>query len=57
VAHGVSGQILTAGTINAINSLENPTAVQPASFSGAHVTGGVLKLDLRAKSVVMLTLR
>jgi alpha-N-arabinofuranosidase len=57
MAHGVSGQILTAGAINAINTIENPTAVQPASFSGAHVTGGVLNLDLPAKSVVMLTLR
>jgi alpha-N-arabinofuranosidase len=57
VAHGVSGQILTAGAINAINTIENPTAVQPASFSGAHVRGGVLNLDLPAKSVVMLTLR
>jgi alpha-N-arabinofuranosidase len=43
--------------LTAINTVENPTAVQPASFSGAHVTGGVLNVDLPAKSVVMLALR
>jgi alpha-L-arabinofuranosidase len=57
VPYGVSGEILTAGAMNAINTVENPTAVRPVSFSGAHVTGGVLKVDLPAKSVVMLALR
>ncbi|SNS11796.1 alpha-N-arabinofuranosidase [Sphingomonas laterariae] len=56
-ARGVSGRILTAPAINSHNSFTAPEVVKPATFNGARVKGGVLTVDLPAKSVVMLQLR
>jgi alpha-N-arabinofuranosidase len=56
-AHSVSGQILTASAMNAINTFEQPNAVKPTSFAGASVKGDELSVDLPSKSVVVLTLQ
>lgn len=52
----VSGQILTSAQMTAHNDFATPTAVTPVPFRGASVAGGVLKVALPAKSVVVLDL-
>ena len=52
----VSGRILTAPEITAHNTFEAPDAVTPKAFTGARIDGGTLKVELPAKSVVMLRL-
>jgi alpha-L-arabinofuranosidase len=54
---GVTGRVLTAAAMNAHNTFERPTAVQPAAFRGARLSGSTLTIDLPAKSVVVLELR
>jgi alpha-N-arabinofuranosidase len=56
-AHGVTGQILTANAMNAINTFDKPDLVKPAAFTAAHVSGDTLGVDLPAKAVVMLALQ
>ena len=56
-AGGVTGQILTAPAMTALNSFDAPDTVTPRGFDGATVAGGVLSVTLPAKSVVMLELR
>jgi alpha-N-arabinofuranosidase len=53
----VSGDILTAATMDAHNTFEDPNVVHIAAFTGASISGGVLALSLPAKSVVVLTLQ
>jgi alpha-N-arabinofuranosidase len=53
---GVSGRILTAETMNALNTFEKPDVVKPSDFSGAKLSGNGLELVLPAKSVVALEL-
>ncbi len=52
--NSVTGRILTGAGINAHNTFEQPTAIQPAAFTGATIEAGALKLVLPPKSVVML---
>ena len=54
---GVTGRILTGGTMNAHNTFERPDAVQPAEFRNARLAGNVLRIELPARSVVALQLR
>ena len=56
-AAGVSGRVLTAGAITAHNTFEQPEQVKPAPFDGATLSAGTLKVELPAKSVVVLQLR
>jgi len=56
-ASAVSGQILTAGAMNAYNDFNAPNAVAPAAFTGARIDGSTLSVALPAKSVVMLDLQ
>ena len=53
----VSGRVLTAATMQAHNTFEQPTSVQPAAFNGARLSGGMLNVELPSKSVVVLELR
>ncbi len=53
-AGGVSGRVITAGAMNAVNTFEQPGVVKAAAFGGARMEGEVLKVTLPAKSVVML---
>jgi alpha-N-arabinofuranosidase len=53
----VSGRIVTGQAINAYNSFGQPPAVAPAAFQGARLEGDVVRVQLPAKSVVMLDLQ
>jgi alpha-L-arabinofuranosidase len=53
----VTGEVLTASTMNAMNTFENPNAIKPTSFSGYKLQGSQLTLSIPAKSVVVLELR
>jgi alpha-L-arabinofuranosidase len=50
----VKGELLTAGTMDAPNTFENPNAVHPVAFDGAKFDGNRLSVTLPAKSVVVL---
>jgi alpha-N-arabinofuranosidase len=52
----VSGRVLTAPSMTAHNTFDDPHAVAPAPFSGATVSGGQLSIVLPALSVVILEL-
>jgi len=52
----VSGEVLTAAAMNAMNTFDQPNAVKPAAFNGFKVQGSQLSLNIPAKSVVVLEL-
>jgi len=52
----VSGQIITAAKMNAMNSFDAPQALVPVSFKGAAIKGSTLNVTMPAKSVVVLDL-
>ncbi len=52
----VTGRILTAPAVNSHNTFEQPTVVKPATFNGAAIDAGALKVVLPAKSIVILDL-
>jgi alpha-N-arabinofuranosidase len=56
-AASVSGRIITAPTMDAINSFDRPDTVVPQAFTGASVSTDGLTVTLPPKSVVMLDLR
>ncbi len=53
-ANQVSGQILTADTITAHNTFENPENVKPAAFDGAKIQESVIHVTMPPKSIVVL---
>jgi alpha-N-arabinofuranosidase len=53
----VSGQVITAPAMNALNSYAQPRTVVPTAFTGAQLSGTTLTVTLPAKSVVMLDLK
>jgi alpha-L-arabinofuranosidase len=55
-AKSVSGRVLTAPAVNAINTFAAPNTVVPQAFDGATLAGDSLRVTLPAKSVVMLEL-
>jgi alpha-N-arabinofuranosidase len=50
-----SGQVLTAANVNSINTFDAPRTVVPRPIAG-EVAGGVMTIDLPAKSVAMVAL-
>ena len=56
-AQSVTGQVLTAPTMTALNTFEAPNAVAPKAFNGAGLSGGTLSVTLPPMSVVMLELK
>ncbi len=56
-ARSVSGRILTAETMTAHNTFEQPNNVAPTDFGGARLSGSDLIVELPPKSVVVLELR
>jgi alpha-N-arabinofuranosidase len=52
----ISGEVLTANTMNSYNSFENPDVVKPASFKGFTLKDGILNVNMPSKSVVVLEL-
>ena len=55
-ARAVSGEVLTAEAMDAHNLPGQPAAVAPAPYAGGRVAGGRLKLNIPAKSVVVVRL-
>jgi len=54
----VSGRVLSAPKIDAINTFERPDAVKPVAFDGATVgSDGVVAVSMPAKAIVVLELR
>src|SRR5512133_603178 len=53
----VSGEVLTAKEMNALNSFEKPHAVKPAVFNGLQMKDGILTIKMPAKSVVVIELK
>ena len=53
----VTGRVLTAPTMQAHNTFEQPEAVKPVAFTGARLSGGMLNIELPSKSVVVLEVR
>ncbi len=56
-AQSVSGTILTAPTMDAHNTFDDPNAVHPVAFTGAKIVGGHLTVTLPSKSVVVLSVQ
>lgn len=53
----VTGEVLTASAMNAMNTFDRPNTVKPAPFSGYKLEGAQLGLRIPAKSVVVVELR
>jgi alpha-N-arabinofuranosidase len=53
----VTGEILTAPTINSMNTFDSPNTVKPAPFNGYKLEGSQLNLRIPSKSVVVLELK
>ena len=53
----VSGEVLTAPLMNAMNTFDNPDTVMPRPFQAFTLDGSRLTLNVPAKSVVVLELR
>jgi alpha-N-arabinofuranosidase len=56
-AKKVTGEVLTASTMNAMNTFANPNAIKPATFSGYQIQDSQVSLSIPPKSVVVLELR
>jgi alpha-N-arabinofuranosidase len=54
VGSRVSGEIITAATMNAYNDFGRPEAVNITPFTGAQLRNGILTVSLPAKSIVTL---
>ncbi len=55
-AENVTGRVLTADTITAHNTFDNPETVKPTPFSSPKIEEGRLTANLPPKSVVVLTI-
>jgi alpha-L-arabinofuranosidase len=53
----VTGEVLTAPAVNAMNTFDSPNAIKPAPFNGYKLEGSQLSLRIPSKSVVVLELR
>jgi alpha-N-arabinofuranosidase len=56
-AANVTGRVLTAPAMNAVNTFAAPDTVKPAPFTGIKVQGSTVALSLPSKSVVVLEIR
>ena len=52
----LTGEVLTADTMDAHNTFDNPNAVHPVAFEGAHLVHGKLMATLPPELVVVLTM-
>ncbi|MDC3416854.1 alpha-N-arabinofuranosidase [Aquibacillus salsiterrae] len=52
----VTGRMITAQEMNAHNTFENPENVKPVDFTGFKADGNTLKVELPAKSVVVISI-
>ena len=53
----ITGEVLTAPAINAMNTFDRPNTVKPAPFSAYKLEGSRLSLSIPSKSVVVLELK
>ena len=53
----VNGRVLTADTMNAMNTFEKPETIKPAVLSEVGVKDGIVSATIPAKSVVVLAVR
>jgi alpha-N-arabinofuranosidase len=53
----VTGRVLTAATMNAHNTFDNPNAVTPAPFDGVTRQGDSMSIPVPAKAMVVLEIR
>jgi alpha-N-arabinofuranosidase len=53
----VSGEIITAGTMNVYNDFGKPEAVNIQPFMGAQLRNGILTVELPSKSIVTLEVK
>ena len=56
-AREVTGRVLTAPAMQAHNTFAKPSAVKPAAFGGARLSGGAVHADLPPRSVLVLELQ
>ena len=56
-ATNVTGRVLTAPAMNAVNTFAAPDTVKPVPFTGIKVQGSTVALSLPSKSVVVLEIR
>ena len=52
----ISGRVLSAATMNAHNSFEEPRRVEPKAFAAFTQKGDIASLTLPAKSLVVLAI-
>jgi alpha-N-arabinofuranosidase len=50
-----SGSILTAAAMDAHNTFDKPETVKPVAFNGARVTSGTVRVEVPAKSIIVLS--
>jgi alpha-N-arabinofuranosidase len=53
----ISGEVLTASTMNAMNTFDHPNAIRPVPFSNYRIQDAQVNLTIPPKSVVMLELQ
>lgn len=53
----ITGRVLTAQAMNAVNTFEHPETVKPSAFTNFKSEGGAITLSLPSKSVVVLEIR
>jgi alpha-N-arabinofuranosidase len=53
----ISGEVLTASAMDSRNRFGAAEEVRPVPFRNAHWSGGKLRVELPAKSIVVLTLK
>jgi alpha-L-arabinofuranosidase len=53
----ITGEVLTALAMNAMNTFDRPNDVKPAPFNGYKLEGSQLMLTIPAKSIVVLELK
>ena len=52
----ITGEVLTANAMNALNSFEKPETVYPVAFNGYTYKDGILTITMPSKSVIVLEL-
>jgi alpha-N-arabinofuranosidase len=56
-ARNITGEVLTASAMNAMNTFDTPNTIQPTPFSGYRIQNGQMNLTIPPKSVVVLELQ
>jgi alpha-N-arabinofuranosidase len=54
-AKKVSGEVMTAEEMDALNPIGGPQTVRPVEYKGAKISRGALVLDIPAKSIVVVS--